>query len=129
MKKYNDYIKYINENEDLPTKEELEALYPNLEYPGQRMVQWNQDNIARAAKEKASMDYERNQIAPIIDDQKDQITTKITHMIARAFAMNNDEFLDEMIDVIESYPELLVGLRIKGEIAHNDRAIDDSTGF
>ena len=75
------------------------------------------------------MEYEKNRIEPMLGDQKDEMTSRVTHMIPRAFATDNNEFLDEILDVIESYPELLVGLKLKSEIGRNDSAIGEYTGL
>ena len=120
MKKYREYINGLSEMNteypdipNMPSDDELSQLYPELEYPGPRRKKWMEDNKAQELKAKNSFDYEKTELIDKQDKQQREITSKILHMINRAYATNNDAFLDDVLDLIEGYPELIVGVKFE----------------
>jgi len=119
MKKYSEYVNFLSENEDvlIPDDAILKTLYPELDYPGQRKQQWYQDTMSKKMRTKSEIEYTGRDIPAMQKDEVVILNSKITHMITRASATNNSEFIEEVMSLIESYPELLVGLKLGNEIA------------
>ena len=127
MKNYKTWLLSTNENEQImPDDEELKTLYPDHEYPSHRARQWHADQESSRARAIAGREYNDNQISLMNKHQKDVISSSIAYMVTRAFALDNNKFLDECLALMEEYPELLKGLRLKGEIVANPDALGNS---
>ena len=115
MKKYAEYIKVLNEQE-FPDDETLAAQYPHLEYPGQRKQQWHIDQEATALRKNSEAEAESNNLEVLKGYQKTEIISKVSHMVTRAIAIDNSEFLDDLISLMQKYSDLLKGLKVGAEV-------------
>ena len=125
MKKYSEYVNFLSESADLviPDDAILKTLYPDLEYPGQRQQQWYQDERAKRMRAETEVESSGSDIPGLRKEEVNVLNSKITHMITRASVTGNDEFIEEVMALIEGYPELLVGLKLGNEIITTDSNI------
>jgi len=124
MKKYSEYVNFLLENTDIPNMpndEELERLYPEIDYPGPRREQWYRDQQAKGRKSEIGEDARRKELEDLKEREKKELLTRISDMIAKAYQPIKNEdpqkqielqekaskFIPELLALIESHPELV----------------------
>lgn len=112
MKNYQAYVKHLKENYDnpldltIPGDDELLSLYPELE-PWQARQKWYNERSAeidRSRERSQSMD---DSIQALKIRERKEILSKLSDMIALAQRTEDDQFLSELISLMEKYPNLV----------------------
>lgn len=97
----------LNEDLEIPSDETLKGTYPDLEYPGQRKQQWYNDQKAKSHKAK-SVDMNKNKsLTDLKDTEKKELLTRISDMIAVSHSKGDDRFIKELMDLLDSHPDLV----------------------